>query len=248
MPRVSGTSNPTNLREIAKKHISLSRMDIDGRKVFQVAKLDFSKYSFDGSERIVVIARAGNTSRRYELGTVASWNLAAQDLDGLDFSRPLRFRLLVRSGVSPKLIASAENLRCSGDGDIESLLPIISTDLGQRLWRLFIGEDGAELQCNETVFPSGASAESYPPFRALVLPEALRQVLEYLANDPERVTDDDSAWGEWGAWMRYLNIQVPPPHEEELKREWVEVSTARFCDHFKTADDLQAFLGQGGLA
>jgi hypothetical protein len=248
MPRVSGTSNPTNLREIAKKHISLSRMDIDGRKVFQVAKLDFSKYSFSGSEKIFLIARAGNTSRRYELGTVDRWNQDAQDLDGLDFSKPLRFRLLVRKHDSPKLIASAENLRCSGDGDIESLLPIISTDLGQRLWRLVIGEDGAELQCNEKVFPSGASAEGYPPFRALVLPEALRQVLEYLANDPERVSEDDSVWLEWGVWMRYLRIEVPPPHEKELKHGWVEDSTARFCDHFKTAEDLQAFLGQGGLA
>ena len=248
MSRVSGTSNPTGLKQIARKHISLTRLDVSAGKAFQVTKLDFSKYGFSGSERVIVIARAGNTSRRYELGSVSNWAQDPQDLHGLDFSRPLRFRLLVREEGAPKLLASAESLRCMGDGDIESLLPVVSTDLGQRLWRLEITADGAELQCNESVFPSGASAESYAPFRALVLPEALRQILEYLAREPELLSGDDSIWVDWGMWMRLLRIEVPPPMDEELRKQWVNESTGRFCDHFKTADDLQIFLEKGDAA
>jgi len=223
-------------------------MDVGGQKVFQVTKLDFAKYPFAGPEKVVLVARAGNTSRRYDLGTVASWSQNSHELDGLDFSKPLRFRLLIRDDASPRLIASAENLRCSGDGDIESFFPIVTADLGQRLWRVVISEDGAELHCNERVFPSGASAEGYAPFRTLVLPEALRQVLEYLAKDPERMSGDDGVWVDWVAWMRYLKIEVPPPQEEEFRQAWVEESTARFCDHFKTAEDLQVFLEHGGVS
>lgn len=245
MARVSGTTNPTNLREIARKHVSVSRFEMAGRKQFQISKLDLSSYDLAGDERVLVIARAGNTSRRYDVGTVNAWNQEGHDLSGLDSSQILRFRVLVRKKESPKLVATAENLRCTGDGDIESLLPIVSTDLGQRLWRVVIDEDGAVLQCNERVFPSGASAESYAPFRALVLPEALRQVLEYVAEDPDKLNTEGTIWLEWGVWMRRVGIEMPPPHEEDQRPAWVTESTARFCDYFKSADDLQQALQHG---
>lgn len=248
MPRVSGTSNPTNLRKIARKHVSLSPMEVNGRKAFQVKKLDFATYTFSGTEKVILVARAGNTSRRYELGTVANWSQSTQMLDGLDFSKPLRFRLLIRSDASPRLIASAENLRCSGDGDMDGLFPIVAADLGQRLWRLTISEDGPELHCNERIFPTGPSALHYPPFWTIVLPEAVRQILEYLAKDPERINGDDSMWKDWGPWLQSLNIEIPPPQEEEFRQVWVEESTARFCDKHKAAEELQAFLAQEGAS
>jgi hypothetical protein len=248
MSSVSGTNNPTNLREIARKHVVLSRVDVGAAKAVQVTKLDLTGYAFKGDERVVVVARAGNTSRRYELGTVASISPEPMDLSGLDLSRPLRFRLLVRDQVSPRLRASAENLRCTGDGDVESLLPMVSAELGQRIWRLAIGDDGVELLFNGRLFQSGASAEGYAPFRAMVLPEAARQVFEYLAKDPERLNAENSVWVEWAEWMRTLRIEVPPPDDEELRQAWVEESTAQFCDYFKTADDLQAFVEKGGTA
>jgi hypothetical protein len=215
-----------------------------GRKQFQINKLDLATYRFDGDERVFIIARAGNTSRRYDVGTVNAWSHEPHDLSDLDSSQVTRFRILIRKGNSAKLIATAENLRCAVDGDIESLLPIVCTDLGQRLWKVVIDDEGAILQCNDRIFPSGASAESYVPFRTLVLPEALRQVLEYVARDPERINAEGSVWIEWGTWMRQLGIEVPPPEDEDQRSAWVVESTGRFCDQFKSADDLQHLLQQ----
>jgi hypothetical protein len=108
-----------------------------------------------------------------------------------------------------------------------------------------IDEDGAVLQCNENVFPSGASAESYAPFRALVLPEALRQVLEYAAKDSEKLSAEGTIWAEWGNWMHHLGIELPPPQDEDQLLVWLGESTGLFCDRFRSADDLQQFLQQG---
>jgi hypothetical protein len=245
MPSQTSTTNPTGLIEIARKHIEISRFEVAGKRKFQFLKLDLATYDLKGDDEIVVIARAATTSRRYALGSVACWSAAAYELEGLDTSHAPRFRVLIRRGDAAKLIASAENLRCVGDGDVESLLPIVSTDLGQRLWRLAIDDDGAILQCNKDVFPNGESAQGYAPFCALVLPEALRGVLAHIAKDPTILGSDETGWGDWGVWMRQLGIEVPPPADEDLRPGWVEESTAIFCESFQFATDLQKALQAG---
>jgi len=245
MARVSATSNPTKLKEIARKYISMTRTQISGRQILRILRMDLAEYDLPSHAKLLLIARAGNTSKRFDLGTVANWNHNELALDDLDFSKPLRFRLLVREETSPQLIATAENLRCTGDDDVESLLPIVAADMGQRLWHLVIDEDGPTLQCNSRVFPSGASAASYQPFASLVIPEALRQILQYLAKDPERVSVEGSVWAEWGTWMAGLDIDLPTPLDEDEKETWIEESTAKFCEHFQSAEALQSALEQG---
>ena len=247
MPRLSATSNPTDLREIDRKDVTLSRARENGKDVFQIKSLQLSKYSLDEASPVTLIARAGNTSRRFELGTIGSPSLGSFELDGLDLSKPLIFRLLVKEKSSPRLVASAERLRCAGDGDVESVLPIVCVDLGQRIWRLDINDDGPVLLCNVRIFTSGSSADTYVPFCSLVLPEALRQVLEHIAKDPGKLDEDRSPWADWEGWMRKFGIEVPPPADEELKREWVEDSTVRFCDHYKFTDWLQSDMGKEEL-
>lgn len=244
MPRLSATSNPTSLQEIARKDVSLSRTNLNGKPAFQIDVLTLTNYVLDPASPVAVIARAGNTSRRFNLGTVGSLIKNPFSLDELDFSRPVSFRLLVKDKSSARLVASAERLRCAGDGDVESVLPIRCVDLGQRIWRLTFSEDGPELLCNERVFPNGPSAEANVPFCSLVLPEALRQVLEYIAKDPGKLEDEDSVWIEWKMWMLRLGIEVPPS-DEDSRRDWVEESAGRFCEVYKSTDALISHLGQG---
>ncbi len=242
--RLSTTTNPTNLKEISKKDVGLQIVEIAAEKSFQLCRLDLADYKLDGDFKVIVLAHAGNTSRRYEVGTVSTWSADAFSLQGLDLSRVLRFRLLIRMEGSAQIVASAENLRPAGDGEIESLLPIVVAELGQRVWRVAIDDDGAVLQCNSRIFPSGASAENFIPFRALVLPEALRQILLHISKDPARLTTEGSCWEDWMHWMQLLQIEMPPD-DEELRSQWIEESTARFCDRFRPSDDLQAFLQLG---
>ena len=244
MARLSRTTNPTNLIEIARKDIGLSKLDEAGTRKFCLSRLNLSSYGLDNAASVVVVAQAGNTSRRFDAGIVGAWNRDAFDISGLDPSYVPKFRLLIRKADSARLLATAEKLRCLGEGSVESLLPIESTELGQRLWRLLIDEDGPVLQCNQRVFPSGASAAESPPFRTLVIPEALRQVLGYLAKDPELVRTEGTIWQEWATWMKSKGIEEPPDDQDQ-RNAWIEESTGRFCDFFRSADELQAFLSHG---
>ena len=241
----SATSNPTGLKEIDRKDVVIVRVDSPDQRYFRVDKLNLSDYKFVGDEKVSLIARAGPTSLRFELGIVSEVSQGVFSLEGLDFSHVLSYRILIYKEGSARLLATAENLRNKGDGDVESLLPIVSTTLGQRLWAMVFNEDGPVLRCNERVFPNGASAEAYSPFRTLVLPEALRQVLEYIATDSAKLDEEGTVWADWGDWMREKGITLPPPQDDGELKAWLEESIGLFCDNFKSADDLQQMLRQG---
>lgn len=241
MGRLTATTNPTQLRKIDRKHIGISRFQVGENKKFQVTKLELADYSLAGDELVIAVARAGNTSQRFNIGTVGCWSNEALSLAGLDDSQVLRFRILVRKEDSPRLLASAEGIRCTGDGDIESMLPIVSTNLGQRLWSLVIADDGPVIQCNQAIFPNGESAQASVPFCTLVLPEALRQILDYLASHQELLTQDGGVWVDWSDWMTHLGIERPPA-DDELRKSWLAESVSTFCDHFRCAEQMGLYL------
>ena len=238
MPRLSATSNPTNLVEIARKDIQVALFETSGKRVLEIQMMDLSRYKLPHDALLFLVARAGNTSCRYPAGLVNAWSKGPFDISALDVSHIVRFRLLVRMESSAQLIASAENLRLARDDNVESLIPIVPLDLGQRLWDLVIDDDGPILKVNGRIFPSGASAEGFAPFRALVLPEVLRQVLGYIATDPDKLSAEDSVWSDWGEWMKIMRIGQPPSEESQIEN-WVNESTALFCEAYRFADDME---------
>lgn len=247
MARVSAVTNPTDLKEIARKDVALSAMSIGDVKHVSLTRLDLSNYALPGDSPVILIARAGSTSNRFEIGTVNAWSRAPWPLHEIDPSAVLRFRLLVRDPNSTKLLASAENLRVAGDGDSESLLPIETKDLGQLMWRVSIGEDGPVLLCNQKVFTTGASAEGYVPFTALVLPEALRQILAYLAEEPEKLEEESGPWEPWGTWMEHLGLpRRPNSTDDEDKEDWIRLAIDRFCNAHRFVDQMHAHIEKTG--
>jgi len=238
MPRLSATSNPTNLIEIARKDIQIGVFETSGKRMLEIQMMDLSRYKLPNDALLFLVARAGNTSCRYPAGLVNAWSRGPFDISALDVSHVVRFRLLVRIEGSAQLIATAENLRLARDDNLESLIPIVPVDLGQRLWDLVIDDDGPVLKVNGRIFPSGASAESFPPFRALVLPEVLRRVLDHIASDPEKLSAEDSVWSDWGEWMKDIRISQPPDEESQIEA-WLNESTALFCDAYRFADDME---------
>ena len=135
MGRLSARSNPTNLKEIDRSRVSISLSEIGGQRVFVLDRLDLSGTGLGDALKVLVVARAGNSSIRYEMGTVASLIHQGQPLDGLDLSHPLRFRILLHELGDPKLVGSIENLRARNETHSESLLPMEPAQLGERLWR-----------------------------------------------------------------------------------------------------------------
>lgn len=246
MGRLSARTNPTGLKELDRKRVSISVSEVAGRRGFTLDRLDIKETGLAGSLKVVVVARAGNTSVRHEMGTASSLGNDGKSLDGLDRSQPLRFRILLHEEGSPRLAASIENLRARDDSQSESLLPMEPADLGERLWKLAINEDGPVLQFNSMVFPSAAGAENYIPFGAMVLPEALRQVMEKIADEPGCLEDEDDPWSAWAGWLKAVGAEQPPADgDEEVKTEWCNHVVDRFCEKFRFASQLQADLLKG---
>lgn len=243
MPRTSvGRSNPTNLIEISKSHITLTKKGMPDQETIQLTKLDLSSYDIDVRSRVFIVAHAGNTSSRFDFGTVSNWKRTPQKLEGLDSSKRLKFRILVRNEGAAILVASAENLYCAGDGDTESLLPIQTRDLGQKLWQLEIDSDGATLICNNRNFQSGSAAIDYAPFSCLVIPEVFRQVAQYIAENPDCLSDESTDWAAWKIWMTQIGIVLPEDDDDDQARqEWVTATANTFCEHHKFSERLIDF-------
>ena len=244
MGRLTATSNPTGIKEIDRKRANLSISDGLGGRTFMLDHLSLDGLDIPSDSLLIVVAKAGNTNIRHELGSVASYSKHALSLQGLDLSQPLRFRILIHKADDPKLIGSIENIRAHDESQSESLIPMEPAQLGERLWRLVINEDGPVLQFNSDVFPNASGAENFTPFGALVLPEALRQVMADIADDPARLSDDGDPMFVWANWLDSIGAEQPPDDvgEAAVKQEWCDRVVDRFCEKFLFAQRLKAEL------
>ena len=244
MGRLSARSNPTGLKELDRRCVGISLRETGGRRSFVLDRLDGE--GLDGALRVIVVARAGNTQVRHEMGTLAAQDREPKWIDALDRSQSLRFRILMHEPGTARLSASIENVRPRDDSQSESLLPMESADLGERLWRLAFMDDGPVLQFNSKVFPSAAGAENYLPFGAMVLPEALRQVVARIAEEPGCLDDEAEAWQVWATWLDDLGVGRPPVDGDERESaDWCDLVIDRFCQRFGFASALQAELERG---
>ncbi len=238
MGRVSTRSNPTNLQEIDKHRVGITLVEENGKRSFSLGKLDFADLKLDGELQVICIARAGSTSQRFPLGTISNWRKDAFALDDLDPSASLHFRVLIHDD-HPQLVATAERVRLRDQGQAESLLPMEPADLGEEVWRLIIGDDGPILQYNAAVFPNAAGVENYLPFGALVLPEALRRVMEYIAHDSKKLDDDTDPISAWRPWLDALGI-APPDEADDA--EWPQQVVSAFCEQHRFASRFTQHL------
>ena len=247
MGRLSARSNPTGLRELERSRVTISVSEIGGKRFFSLIQLNVDNVTLSNDLQVICIARAGNTSQRFHLGSLATWSREIFSLSDLDESAPLRFRLLFHTIDNPKLVASVENLRIAQGRDSESLLPMEPAKLGQLLWRLeFRDSEGPVLLFNSEVFPSAAGIENYLAFRALVLPEALRQVISRIADEPDRLDDEDDSYYPWGGWLDSMGGRPPSDSSDETARkEWCDQIIGTFCERHSFAAKLHHELTEG---
>jgi hypothetical protein len=132
------------------------------------------------------------------------------------------------------------------DTQSESLLPMEHADLGERLWRLELRDDGPVLLFNDSVFPSAAGMKNYLPFNAFVLPEALHQIIERISEEPAVLDDENDAWSAWGGWLDAIGADRPPTEADEDDRKiWCRDTLKIFCDKHRFAYELRVFVTSG---
>lgn len=248
MGRLSTRSNPTLLLEIEKHRVEIFVSVVGQTKYFTLQKLDLNELGISAAQRVVCVARAGKTSQRFEMGTVATVRHDNIALTDLDRSEPLRFRVLVHEAGSPKLVASAENLRPRDESESESLLPMEPAELGQLLWRLDFSSEGPVLKFNSTVFPNAAGVENYLPFAAMVLPEAVRKIVERIAEQPDVIDDETDSLSPWGEWIDSVGLERPNLIEDDEKEDWCNRVIENFCNRHSFATRLGNELATGSTS
>jgi len=238
MGRLSTRSNPTSLTEIEKRRIEIVVSVIDEVRYFNLQKLDLSGMKLSSGHRVICVARAGKTSRRFEMGTIATPRRENIPLSDIDTSESLRFRILIHEDGNPQLVASAENLRPRDESQSESLLPMEPANLGQLLWKFDFNSEGPVLKFNASVFPSASGVENYLPFAALVLPEAVRRIVETIVDQPDALDDEDEPISQWADWIDSMGVERPYNIDDDDKPEWCNRVVDAFCNRHSFARRL----------
>lgn len=242
MKRISTVSNPTGLKKIDRNKIVISVNDNHEGLSFNLTTLNLADLGLKNDFKVICIARAGKTSKRFDMGTVGHFDSSPKPINELDKSNPLRFRILIRESDNPKLLASAENLRPRSDEDIhvESLIPVDCVDLGELVWQLEINSDGPILKVNTNIFPHAGGVMNYPPFTSFVLPEAFRNVLGTIAKNSRSLTDQADWMSDWSTWLEELGVGHPP--EDRECEDWINGAVEEFCRRHKFVSKLQKSL------
>jgi hypothetical protein len=166
-------------------------------------------------------------------------------LSEIDRGGAIQFRLLViAADETGRILASAEGLKPlqqKDSPDRQPLLGLRETDIGEELWRVDVDErNGPWLVVNSRVPGLATQIRSSPLIQGLILPQALRVVLERLPS--EQVDDESADWGnDWRKFLQQLEIEVEPdePTDDDSRHEWVEEAVERFCNLRKFAELLR---------
>ena len=247
--------NSTGRRKIQRSHaiVGLRRLrpngvQADSSHCFDL-QLDLSSYDFPSNARVRVEAWRGNAVQRWDWGVVGRLVAPAEpDRVLRDVPETCRFRVaVVEAGRAGLLLGLADKL--VPRRPVESLLPLVITDLGSQIWRLEFGEgdDIAELQVNRRIAGMSDVVRNDSAFRALVMPQVLRSVLERgLLVRRERPDDVEGPWRPWFDLAedvlpdRQAPVLEPDAQDDEVAHadRWIDEVVAAFSEKRVKAVDL----------
>ena len=201
--------------------VTLRRREGNGRKRAQNApgaadtqwffdlKLDLGGLGFPADARVRVEAWRRSASQRWDWGTVAT--PAEPEESGRilrDVRETCQFRVsVIAADESGLLLGLADKLRPKLP--VESLLPLVPADLGSEVWRLDYGEgdDIVVLKVNSGLPDFSKAVRNDLVFRALVMPQVLRSILERAPLVDRE--DPDEPEGRWSPWFELARSILP---------------------------------------
>lgn len=177
MKPVFANLNFTNRRKINRDQVRISGNSDALGGFFLLEKCDLDQLGLPGDSIVVVEATTQRFGySRYELGTIASISMAARMEMNADCQESASLKIMVvESGGTGKILASAEKLKAIVGGKSGSLLPLVLRPLESLVWRLDLKDDGAELHINERLHDAREVSRS-DWFSATVLPEVVYRV------------------------------------------------------------------------
>lgn len=242
--------NHTGRRTIARRHAEITLHKLASEETYFELELDLSSYGFPDDARVRVDAWRSNAIQRWDFGIVGDLKQPRQ-ADRLlrDVPDSAKFRVAVvavdDSGLLYGLSSEMTPRRMTtGDDEepvVESMLPVdVVGDLGQEVWRLDFGdEDLPVLQLNESVTDIAQIIERDAAFRALVIPEVFRTILQR-AVLVARVDPDDPEPNAWTDWLDLAKQQAPEVEvpalsdpsdtsQRDAALSWIELVVRQFA-------------------
>lgn len=214
------------------------------------AEIDLSDMGLLPDALVVVIANRGQSSMRFDWGTVSNPKPPI-DCSLTDIPSNPNFRVMALApDGSGRLLALADRVKPKRGSSRNSLLWLQEADLGEQVWRLDFGDgDGnPTMQINSNIPGISAAAREDDAFRALVIPEALRLILtRALIVEEYDIDDDEGNWSEWVGFVRDFYTEEFPttPDDDTAKAEWVEGAVQSFTEQrFHASDQYANTRGQ----
>ena len=249
--------NHTGRRTIAQRLAQVTLRKLASEEACFEIELDLNTYGFPGDARVRVDAWRSNAVQRWDFGTVDDLRQPSQ-ADRLlrDVPESAAFRVAVVAaddsgllyGLSSKLTPRRTTTGDDEEQAVESLLHVeVVDDLGQEVWRLDFGdEEPPVLQLNKSVDGIDQIIERDAAFRALVIPEVFRAILQR-AVLVARVDPDDPEPNAWTDWLELAKQQAPEAEvpalndpsnasQRDAALSWIE----QVVQQFASQEELQA--------
>jgi hypothetical protein len=235
--------NYTGRKRIHRDKVQLRVRAVDGTPVLDVSRIDLTGLTLPGSAAVVVEAYRRSRYVRCTAGTVAAPALpTGVQLGDFEAAESPLFRVKVvgSDGEAGKLLAVADQLQPQvlNEAPQASLLSVAPADLGQQLWRLDRSEDSPQLLINRDI-GDWRNFAATPLFSALVLPEALRQVIEWVVQEPAELREEDTPRA---LWVRFLADELGhDPREADHTRPpdretYISDAVRQFCAQHRFLD------------
>lgn len=214
------TLNFTGRQDIDRSLVRVGIREDDGKVLLDVMDLDLSGLHLPGSAAVAVEAYRQTVKVRVPCGSVSAIekpkdvHLSAFDIaDNIQ----LRVRVIGSEGTSHgKVLAVADHLRgkAEADPDSEPLLKLQRAELGDLVWKFGIDGDRPILYINKYLQNHDRLINS-EQFKALVLPEFVRQVALWVAQGMDDSQDPHSTISHWITY--FVNIDVDLSYLDEIR-------------------------------
>jgi len=255
MAAVKRRINSTGRIRIPHERVSVALLphESDGIPRAQ-AELELEGLRFpEGSALVIEAYQRMTTNMRFDCGTVAEPAVPETlVLEDIDPAAPVLFRLkVVDCDEHPgRLLGAANRLRPNVDDSPDSrssLFPIERRELHSEIWKVDMS-DGPTLLLNYNIPNFTAMIQKDPLIQGLLLPAALRIVLEAIVQDPTLEEDEDDTWK--ARWLRFcreeLNLGDDPAEceDDDAKRTWVDDAVRAFCKSYNFIGAIRKNLGE----